>query len=178
MTPVRSHPLSDPTGRWYAVQTQPRREAFATQQLAKQGFAAYFPRQLKNVRHARRVETRLVGYFPGYIFVRLDLSRDAWRSVNGTFGVRSLVMFGDRPAATPAGFVEMLQDATDEAGFLRLAPGLQHGDKVMLLSGPFADIIGTMDRLEGGARVRILMDLINGVVPIVADAQNVVLAAP
>jgi transcription elongation factor/antiterminator RfaH len=162
--------------RWYAVQTQPRREGFAALQLEKQNYQVFYPRQLKSVRHARRLEHRQVGYFPGYIFVALDLGSAPWRSVNGTFGVRSLVMFGDRPAPLPDGFVEYLQASVDEHGLVNPAVNFNPGDKVRILSGPFADIIGTMDRLEGAARVRILMDLVGGVIPLVADTQNVVLA--
>lgn len=129
------------------------------------------------MRHARRLEHRLVGYFPGYIFVALDLAADPWRPVNGTIGVRSLVMFGDRPAPLPNGFVEYLQAAADDQGLLIPEIKFSPGDKVRILSGPFADIVGTMDRLEGAARVRILMELVGGVIPIVADAHNVMLAS-
>ena len=128
------------------------------------------------MRHARRLEHRQVGYFPGYIFVALDLDSDHWRPVNGTFGVRSLVMFGERPAPLPNGFVEYLQASADGQGLIAPAVSFSSGDRVRILSGPFADLVGTMDRLEGAARVRILMELVGGVIPIVADTHNVILA--
>ena len=169
--------MSNLQGRWYAVQTQPRREGFAALQLEKQNFRVFYPRQVKSVRHARRLEHRQVGYFPGYIFVALDLAASAWRSVNGTLGVKSLVMFGERPSPLPPGLVEYLQASVDDQGLITPAVNFSPGDRVRLLSGPFADIVGTMDRLEGAARVRILMDIIGGSIPIVADTHNVVLAS-
>jgi len=84
-------------GRWYVAAVQPGREDSAERHLARQGFATFAPRHLRTVRHARRAMTRKVPLFPGYLFVALDLARDRWRSVNGTFGVRGLVAAGPAP---------------------------------------------------------------------------------
>ncbi|MDB5453918.1 MAG: transcription antiterminator NusG [Caulobacteraceae bacterium] len=168
--------MSGPDRRWYVVQTQTHREHLAAEHLARQGYGVFFPRQRRMARHARRLTERLVGYFPGYLFVSLDLRADRWRSVNGTIGVRGLIMGADRPAAAPAGLVEALQGQADARGCLAPPPAYGPGDRVRLLSGPFADLVGTLDRLEGLARVRILIELVNGVVPVVADSHDVELA--
>jgi transcription antitermination factor NusG len=55
--------------------------------------------QLKTVRHARKVRAALGAYFPAYLFVRFDLTKDRWRSVNGTLGVSRLVGSENRPTA-------------------------------------------------------------------------------
>jgi transcription antitermination factor NusG len=162
--------------RWYVVQTQANREHLAAEHLARQGFAVFLPRQRRTVRHARRLSERLVGYFPGYLFVGLDTANDRWRAVNGTIGVRGLIMGADRPAAAPRGLVEALRAQADEMDCLAPPPAYGPGDRVRLLSGPFADLVGALDRLEGAARVRILIDLVNGVVPVVVDRCDVVLA--
>jgi len=84
--------------RWYGVQTRPHREFRAQTQLAAQGFRSFLPLHRKTVRHARKLRTLSAPLFPGhlflflFLFLVLDLSRDRWRSVNGTFGVASLVM--------------------------------------------------------------------------------------
>ena len=58
--------------------------------------------------------------FPRYLFVVLDLDRDRWRSVNGTFGVARLVMMaGDRPQPAPHGVVEALVALADGRDVLR-----------------------------------------------------------
>jgi transcription elongation factor/antiterminator RfaH len=163
--------------RWYAVQTQPHREQLAAEQLRQQDFAVFFPQQRKTVRHARRLTQKKVGYFPGYVFVSLDLAADRWRAVNGTYGVKSLVMCGERPAAAPQGFVEALRTHADGEECLAAMDLLNHGDKVVLLTGPFADLVGTLERIEGGQRVRILIDLVGGCVPVLADSYNVARAS-
>ena len=87
--------------RWYAVQCQPHRERLAASHLINQGFGVHLPLREKTRRHARKIETIRTPFFPGYLFARLDLSRDFWRSVNGTVGVVRLVTQGDRPTPVP-----------------------------------------------------------------------------
>jgi len=162
---------------WCAVQTQPNREALAALNLDRQGFEVFFPRRLRTVRHARRLQHRLVGYFPGYLFVRLNAATDPWRSVNGTFGVRNLVMCGDRPARAPDALIDFLRDHAGADGFIKSLQDFAPGDRVKVLSGPFADVIGTLERVEGAGRVRILMELIGGRAPVVTETANLVLAS-
>jgi len=159
--------------RWYAAATQPNREPFAIIQLQAQGFESFFPKRLKTVRHARKQSKRIVSFFPGYVFVALDLGVDRWRSVNGTFGVRSLVMSGDRPLPAPDGVVENLQTMTDEQGFLQLVEDLRHGDTVRVIDGPLADMVGRIDRLDGNHRVRVLLDMLHGKMPTVMERSNI-----
>lgn len=163
--------------RWYPVQTQPLRERLAVQQLENQGYAVFFPRRRRVVRHARRIQTREASYFPGYVFVHLDLAKDQWRSVNGTLGVRSLVMFGGKPASVPTPFVEFLRGCADKEGCLALPSHFAPGDKVRISAGPFADMVGMIDRLEGGARIRILLELASGSLPVVTTPENLSLAS-
>src|SRR5258705_10706704 len=94
--------------RWYAVHTLPFAEARAEGQLHRQGFRTFQPKRHKTVRHARRLSTVEAPFFPRYLFIGLDLARDRWRSVNSTFGVSRLVMWGDQPHPVPHGVVEAL----------------------------------------------------------------------
>src|ERR1700739_3482109 len=61
--------------RWYVAHTQPQREAIALTHLREQGFRGFLPRRLKNVRHARKVQTVLAPLFTRYVFVILNLDR-------------------------------------------------------------------------------------------------------
>ena len=151
--------------RWFAVHSLPHREAGARQQLENQGFHTFLPRCLKARRHARKLENVLAPIFPRYLFVVLDLDRDRWRSVNGTFGVARLVMMaGDRPQPVPQGVVETLIASTDGRDVLRFDGGdrLAVGQKVRILAGPFAEQIGLLQRLDDNGRVRLLLDIMGG----------------
>ena len=102
------------------------------------------------------------------------LARDRWRSVNGTFGVTRLVMQGDRPAAAPHGIVEALIDTCGEDGVLRWQPALQPGRPVRVLTGPFAELIGELDRMSDGGRVRVLLNIMGTGTSVLLPRDNLV----
>jgi transcription elongation factor/antiterminator RfaH len=166
--PPPDQDLAAPAGegtRWRLVRTLTSREIFAAGQLARQGFRVFLPKQMKSVRHARRIRVALAAYFPGYLFVQLDLATDRWRSVNGTLGVAHLVGRGEHPAAVPHGVVEALIEAADERGVL-LGPPLTAGQTVRITAGAFADQLAVIERLDGAGRVRVLLQIVGGQAPV------------
>jgi len=143
-----------------------RRESGAVLQLEAQGFASFLPQITRTVRHARQLRTVRTPLFPSYVFVRLDLERDRWRSVNGTYGVARLVMANGRPVPVPKGVVESLLHMRDVNGVVRLDNDLSIGQRVELIGGPFAQALGDLVRFDGGQRVQILLDIMGGKVQV------------
>ena len=158
--------------RWFAVHTQPFAEVRAEGNLANQGFRIFIPKRHKTVRHARKLRTVESPFFPRYLFVVLDLERDRWRSVNGTFGVSRLVMRGDLPAPVPRGVVETLLASADDGGILHLADRLKIGGPVRMLAGPFAEQLATLEQLDDLGRVRVLVDMLGRQVSVAAAARD------
>jgi transcriptional antiterminator RfaH len=152
--------------RWYAVNTLPRREFRAQHQLKNQGFRVFLPQRLKTVRHARKLTNVQAPFFPRYIFIELDLTVHRWRSVNGTFGVRSLVMQGEMPQPVPRGIVETMIASIDGKDLLRFEHGLKPGSEVRLIAGPFAEQLGILDRLDDSGRIRVLLKIMGGTIPV------------
>ena len=148
--------------RWYVVRTLAQRERLAVQQLTNQGYRVFLPAHLKTRRHARKVETISAPLFPRYLFTILDRTRDRWRSINGTFGVERLLMSADGPQAVPCGLVESLILAADEYGTVRFDFALHEGQSVKVVAGPFADVIGRLEQLNGKDRVTVLLELLGG----------------
>jgi len=155
-----------PDERWYAVHTQPHHELRAKKHLENQNYQVFLPQRFKTVRHARKLTNVAAPFFPRYLFMRLDLKRHRWRSVNGTIGVTSLVMQGEAPQPVPRGVVEAMLDSLDKRGFLCLVPHLRIGAKVRLVAGPFAEQLATLDRLDDSGRVRVLLEIMGGPVPV------------
>lgn len=153
-----------PGERWFAIQSQPHREPLAANQLRNQGFHVFLPLLSKTWRHARRMQTRLVSFFPGYLFIVLDLDRDRWRSVNCTFGVQQLVMIGgeSRPTPLPPGVIEAIISKVDERSCLHPNGLLRVGQQVQIVDGPFGDRMGELISLDGAGRVRVLIELFGG----------------
>ena len=152
--------------RWFVIRTSPHRESGANLQLKAQNFQTFLPTCTKTVRHARKLRTVCAPFFPNYLFVRLDLDRDRWRSILGTFGVSSMIMAGDRPEPVPHGVVEALLERADFSGKLHLGDGLHEGQTVRVMAGPFADTLGYLERLDANGRVRVLLDIMGGQVPV------------
>jgi transcriptional antiterminator RfaH len=155
--------------RWYAVYSQPHRELRAQAQLGAQGFRTFLPRYRKTVRHARRLLTVSAPFFERYLFVALDLARDRWHSVNGTFGVTSLVCDRSAPVPVPQGIVESMIAISDAGGCLNLGGALTLGERVRVLTGPFAGLAGELVRLDGARRVQVLLELMGGEVAVSID---------
>jgi len=165
---------SVPRRRWYVVRTQAHREPHAARHLENQGFQVFLPRFLKSRRHARKFETVLAPLFPRYMFIKLDLERDRWRSVNGTFGVDRLLMRQGGPEAVPFGLVEQLHASASTDGIVCRSESLKEGQAIRVVAGPFAEVLGTLDRLDDHNRVRVLLDILGGKVPVALPEHLIV----
>ncbi|WP_292164081.1 transcription termination/antitermination NusG family protein [Mesorhizobium sp.] len=174
---ISQQPAAGAAVRWYAASVFPGKEDVAERHLRMQGFDPFVPRCEKTTRHARRIETRPAAYFPGYMFIALDVALQRWRSVNGTFGVRSLIMQGERPLPVPSGLVERFIALTGGDGLLDFRGGLTAGASVRILSGPFAEMIGRLDRLDPAGRARVLVAIMNGEIPVDLDSRELVAIA-
>jgi transcription elongation factor/antiterminator RfaH len=161
--------------RWYVATTLPHKENVAVANLRREGFCTFLPLYRKTRRHARKLDTIFAPLFPRYIFVAVDVDRDRWRSINGTLGVQRIVSNGEMPIPVPAGIVETLHQSLDEKGALIFTESLTVGTKIRLLSGPFADALGILRRLDGAGRVQILLNLLGGDVK-VSVPRHMVLA--
>ena len=157
--------------RWYVVAAQPGCEDTAEVHLKRQGFDVWMPRQVRSVRHARRRQEKRVPFFPGYMFVSMDVARQRWRSINGTRGVRSLIMQGEQPCRCPGGLVEGLRAATDEKGIFNGMLGIGPGDAVCVVSGALAQAEGTLVDLDDAGRARVLLRIMQGEVAVTLNAR-------
>lgn len=146
--------VSTHSGHWTAVALQPHADAIAPAHLARQQFSVFAPTMFCTVRHARKFVTKKVPLFPGYLFVWLDLGRMRWRAINGTRGVRGLLMAGERPARVPDAVVDELRVAEGVSAPLPVGAALE------IVGGPFAGLTARLQRLDGASRITVLMQLV------------------
>lgn len=170
--------LANGQPRWYAVHCQPHRENTAAAHLENQGFAVFLPRREKLIRHARKSGKVRRPFFPGYLFVNLDVGHQRWRSINSTVGVIRLVMQNEKPAAAPIGVIEALKIACGAGDILHINPDLSIGQKVRVVDGPFADFVGELDQLTDSDRVRVLLDIMGGRTRVVLPRDHLAPADP
>ena len=53
-----------------------------------------------------------------------------------------------------------------DGNLTRLDTDLVKGQHVRILSGPFADLVGTLERLDGAGRVQVLLEMMETWVPV------------
>ena len=167
----------EPGERWFAARVQPHRETTAQVHLDRQGFRNFAPKVRRTVRHARTLRNVLAPLFPGYVFVGLNLSIHRWRAVNHTIGVASLIMGVEQPTPVPMGIVEALVTATEASGLIRVDRDVEIGDKVRILSGPFAEALCRLVHLDEKGRVRVLLEIMGGQVPVELERWRIAPAA-
>jgi transcription antitermination factor NusG len=166
-----------PGERWFVARAITHQETRAQLNLDRLGFRSFVPRLRRTVRHARKLQEALRPLFPGYVFVVIDLSKQRWRTVNGTFGVASLIMGTEQPRAVPQGVVEGLLASGDHSGTIRFDDGLEVGQTVRIVSGPFAETLCRLAHLDERGRVRVLLEIMGMQVPALLDRSAVAPAA-
>jgi transcriptional antiterminator RfaH len=161
---------------WYALRTKARKEDVVWQQLRNQGVEHYYPRVRVHPVNPR--SRKIKPYFPGYLFVRVDLDEKGLSAFQWMPHSLGLVSFGKEPARIPDNVMnEMKQRVQEiaEAGG-EIFDGLKPGDAVRIQAGPFAGYEAIFDtRLDGKERVRVLLQFINDrrEVPIELDASQI-----
>ena len=146
---------------WYVLRAKPQKEEFLRDQLDSRRIEAYCPR----VRvHAVNPRARKVKpYFPGYLFVHVDLNQTSSSTLQWMPGAGGLVSFGREPAFVPDSLIQSLRQRVagiEEAGGEQL-DGLKRGETVVIQAGPFAGYEAIFDAcILGNERVRVLLNLL------------------
>ena len=147
---------------WYALRSKPRKEDIVWRQVKLLGYDTFYPRLRVNPVNPR--SRKLIPYFPGYLFVYVDLEaagKSIFQWMPHTIG---LVSFGGEPSYVPENLIHELRKRVEEIAQAggELFDGLKTGDKVRISSGPFAGYEAIFDaRVSGDERVRVLLEFLN-----------------
>jgi transcriptional antiterminator RfaH len=160
---------------WYVLRSKPNKEDFLWGQVLAHQIEVFYPSiRVKAVNpRARKVKP----YFPGYLFIRVELdevSKSFWHWLPGSSG---LISFNETPALVPEALVDAIRrkcEAINAAGGEQLA-SLQHGDPVTIQSGPFAEYEAIFDKcISGNERVRVLLKVLkDGRIPVELPVEQV-----
>ena len=146
---------------WYVLHSKPRKEDFLLDQLRLSGFESYCPFLRVSTVNPRARKIR--PYFPGYVFLQVDLGKNKASSLHWMPGATGFVSFDGIPARVPDGLIPILRQRVDEinASGGELFHDLKQGDRVRIVEGPFAGYEAMFDaRLPGTERVRVLLNLL------------------
>ena len=147
---------------WYVLHSKPNKENFLFAQLCHREIEAFYPRLRVEPVNPRSRKVR--PFFPGYLFVHVDLDETPLSSLAWVPGVRRLVSFDDEPAIVPEDVINGIRknvQRINQAQADGKKQGLKHGDPVIILDGPFEGYQAIFDTaLEGSDRVRLLIKFI------------------
>jgi transcription antitermination factor NusG len=146
---------------WYCIRSKPNKEEFLWGQLVAREFEVFYPRL--RVKPVNPRASKIRPYFPGYMFVYLDLAEIGTNALQWMPGALGLVSFGSEPAQVPNGLVQAIRRRTKALnnGKGKQLRGLKRGDLLVIQEGPFEGYQALFDAyLPGEERVRVFLSLL------------------
>jgi transcriptional antiterminator RfaH len=159
---------------WLAVHTRPRQEALAAQNLQRQGYTVFLPELQQRKRRAGKWQRVAGPLFPRYLFVEVRLGEQSTVSIRSTTGVVGLVRFGHELVPVDPAIIQFLQESQRHDLGKDAEEDWPHkpGDRVDILSGPFAGLSGIYQIANDAERATLLIDLLGRRTGVAVDRHN------
>jgi transcription antitermination factor NusG len=154
---------------WYVLYTYPRHEKAVREQLESRSIEAFLPTFTSKNRwkdRCARVETPL---FPGYVFIRVDLSER--NKVFAVPGVIRMLSINGLPAPVDDSEIEAVRLCLVGGAALSPYPFIEVGDRVRVRSGLLEGLEGLVSRCKNERRFIIPISLINQSVSVEIDVE-------
>ena len=163
------------TAFWYAINSHPNKEDALWRHIQSLGFEVFYPRLKVTPVNPRAKKVR--AYFPGYMFVRVDISQVGVSTFQWMPHAKGLVSFGSEPAVVPESLIHAIHQRVQEiaAAGGEILESLHEGDTVVIDSGPFAGYEAIFnERLPGNERVKVLLKMLsNQQIPLELSAGSI-----
>jgi transcriptional antiterminator RfaH len=159
---------------WACARLESRRETVAQHFLKLAGYEVYIPHvREQRLRRHRRVEV-IAPLFPAYAFIVIERQ---WHSARWSIGVTAIIMDGDHPARVPDLVIDEIR-RREIRGAVELPklPGMQVGERVRVLGGPFAGHLGLYAGMKPHARVEVLLALLGSQQRVILPRGSIELA--
>jgi len=146
---------------WYVVHSKSQKEAWLYDQLSALQVEVYYP--CLRVRHGKTRSYKSKPYFPGYLFVNIDLDITGTSVLQWIPGSLGLITFGGEPACVPDGLLQAIRHRVDEINNVenKTQEDLRPGDEVVIHSGLFAGYNAIFRaHLHDSDRVQVLLKVL------------------
>ena len=144
---------------WLALYTKPRSEFKAEEQLIASNITTYLPTITRIKQWSDRKKKITEPLFRGYIFIYAD-EQERLLSVEKQAIVRCL-FDGGRPARIPDWQIENIKKMLESDSEIIVHDGIVPGAKVVIKSGAFEGVIGTVVNESSGKSISVSIDLLN-----------------
>lgn len=168
--------------QWYAIHTYSGYEDAVARNLKQRIesfgmgdriFQIVVPTEKKiKIKGGRKTEAK-EKIFPGYVFVDMIASDDAWSVVRNTPQVTGFVGTANQAVPLdPAEVEQIIKRSTGET--VRHAIDLAEGDAVSIIDGPFKDLEGKVGEIdEERGKVKVLVPMFGRETPVELEADQV-----
>ena len=120
--------------------------------------------------------TRAKKFFPGYIFVQMDMTEDAWHLVRSSSKVTGFVGTGKgRPPELSAEEVARItQQIETGAETARTRANFEVGENVNVIDGPFSNFNGSVEEVDDNkGKIKVLVSIFGRPTPVELDFAQV-----
>ncbi len=160
--------------QWYAVHTRSRHEKLVARQLFQKQIEAFLPLHMEVHRWKDRYKKVEVPLFSGYLFVQFERGSLRRQAVLKTPGVIRIVGFGERDAPVPDEQIEALRRVVESEVHMEKHKYLRVGQRVKVISGALAGVVGILKRIKGNARLVIAVEPIRQAIAVELEGYEVV----
>jgi len=146
---------------WYTMRSKPNKEMALSRELSARQVEVFCPQLRVHPVNSRSRTIR--PYFPGYLFVHVDLEQIGFSELQWLPFSLGLLAFGGAPPAVPETLIHGIRRRVDEINVAggEVLHGLRSGETVTIEAGPFSGYEAIFDvRLPGSERVRVLLRLL------------------
>ncbi len=157
-----SSQTADDVLRWYVIQTQPKQEQRAEDNLKAGMVETFFPKlkEVKFNRYTGRRTDLIKPLFPNYIFARFQ-ALYLLHKVHFTRGINKVVNFGSGPASIEDDALRIIRENVQEDGCVSFKDDLTCGDQVVVKDGPLRNFSGIFEKeMKANERVSILLSTV------------------
>lgn len=155
--------------QWYVVSCKHRKEMYTASLLRRHlGLVTFLPEIIRG--------TYRFPFFPGYLFVYVDLQKVCISLINTSPGVLHILEFGNGPQLIPHQTIEMIQGKINELNVADGLPGQKFcsGDSVRVKSGPLQSLEAVfVGPITPSKRVYVLLHFLGGLNQVQVDVSTI-----
>ena len=144
---------------WYAVNVRSQQEKKVHQLFEEKGVESSLPLFKTTRKWSDRKKKVEIPLFRGYVFVRIDVSRDKLNILK-TDGVVKFIGIRNKPSKIPDEQIHWMHIMTEKSDTVQNEKEIPVGQKVCVIAGPFKGIEGVVMRSGNRSRLVVFMETI------------------
>lgn len=157
--------------KWYVLKVQSRHEKAVSERLS-QKYEVYIPLYKKKSQWSDRVKIIDTPLFPGYIFIKTDISEKYY--ILEEKGVISFVEFGRSPAIIHENEITAIRIMLENPQSIKIDDtySFNEGQKVKVIKGVFSGVTGKIKMLKNKLRIFVLIEQLGKTVSVEVDKDS------